>query len=101
MDVCYKGDAMNEIRRRSLLHRITRRPDVFGGRPIIRDQRLAVDHVLSLLAAGETPESVVNAYPYLERDDVTACLLFAAEYLGNDQGLKDVTGKQPREAAFG
>ena len=36
-----------------LLDRITVRPDVFGGKPIIRDLRIAVEHVLGMLAAGD------------------------------------------------
>lgn len=60
-----------------LLARITVRPDVFGGKPIIRDMRIAVEHVLAMLAAGDTVENVLEEYSFLEPDDIQACLLFA------------------------
>lgn len=60
-----------------LLQRITVRADVFGGKPIIRDMRIAVEHVLGMLAAGETAETILQEYPFLEPDDIQACLLFA------------------------
>lgn len=60
-----------------LLQRITVRADVFGGKPIIRDMRIAVEHVLGMLAAGESTESILEEYPFLEPEDIQACLLFA------------------------
>ena len=60
-----------------LLARITVRADVFGGKPIIRDLRIAVEHVLGMLAAGDTPEDLLREYPMLEPEDIQACLLFA------------------------
>ena len=64
------------IREDELLGRITVRPDVFGGKPIIRDMRIAVEHVLANLAAGETVADILEDYPLLEPDDIRACLLF-------------------------
>ena len=49
-----------------LLERITVRPDVFGGKPIIRDMRIAVEHVLGMLAAGDSAETILQEYPILE-----------------------------------
>jgi uncharacterized protein (DUF433 family) len=60
------------------LTRITSTPDICGGRPCIRGMRMRVSDVLSLLAAGETPESILADYPYLERADIAACLAYAA-----------------------
>ena len=60
-----------------LLARITARPDVFGGKPIIRDMRIAVEHVLGKLAAGDTAETILSEYPFLEPADIQACLIFA------------------------
>lgn len=57
--------------------RITVRADIFGGKPIVRDMRIAVEHVLAMLAAGDTPETVHREYPDLEPEDIQACLLFA------------------------
>jgi uncharacterized protein (DUF433 family) len=60
-------------REQQLLDRITVNPDVFGGKPIIRGRRLAVEHVMAMLDAGDTDESLLQAYPWLERDDIAAC----------------------------
>lgn len=60
-----------------LLERIVVNPGIFGGKPIIRGLRIAVEHILGMLAAGETPETIVREYPFLEREDIQACLLFA------------------------
>ena len=60
-----------------LLDRITVRAEVFGGKPIIRDTRVAVEHVLGMLAAGDTAETILREYPALEPEDIQACLRFA------------------------
>ena len=60
-----------------LLKRITVRPDVFGGKPIIRDMRISVELVLSLLAQGVTTEAILDDYPDLEADDIRACTAYA------------------------
>ena len=60
-----------------LLERITVRANVFGGKPIIRDMRIAVEHVLGMLAAGDTAEDILREYTFLEQEDIQACLLFA------------------------
>jgi len=44
--------------------------DIFGGKPIIRGHRLAVEHVLGMLATGDTPEAILDAYPWLEWEDI-------------------------------
>ncbi|HNR33183.1 MAG TPA: DUF433 domain-containing protein [Candidatus Hydrogenedentes bacterium] len=65
---------MDETR---LLERITVDPRIFGGKPIIRGRRLAVEHVLGMLAAGDTEESLLAGYPWLEPEDIRACLVYA------------------------
>ena len=60
-----------------LLERINVNPQIFGGKPIIRGRRLAVEHVLCMLAAGDTIETIVEGYPWLEPEDVQACLVYA------------------------
>ena len=60
-----------------LIKRITVRADVFGGKPIIRDMRISVEHILGMLAAGDTAQEILREYPFLEPEDVQACLLFA------------------------
>ena len=61
----------------TLLNRITVNPAIFGGKPIIRGRRLAVEHVLGMLAAGDSIETILEGYPWLEREDVLACLAYA------------------------
>ena len=53
-----------------LLERITVNPKIFAGKPIIRGRRLAVEHILAMLAAGDTPETILKGYPWLEREDI-------------------------------
>ena len=60
------------------LDRITRNPEVMGGKPCVRGMRVTVGAIVGLLAAGHSIEEVLAAYPYLERDDVQAALSFAA-----------------------
>ena len=67
-----------------LLQRITARPDVFGGKPIIRDMRVSVELVLSLLAQGMTPEAILADYPDLEPDDIRACTAYAHAIISRD-----------------
>jgi uncharacterized protein (DUF433 family) len=67
---------------KNLLQRITVDPRIFGGKPIIRGRRLAVEHVLSMLAAGDTIDAILEGYPWLERDDVLARLVYARRLVG-------------------
>lgn len=73
---------MNESK---LLERITYNPKIFGGKAIIRGRRLAVEHVLGMLATGQTSESILADFPWLEREDIQACLLYAKRSVGNEQ----------------
>ena len=68
-----------------LLERITYNPKIFGGKPIIRGRRLAVEHVLGMLAAGHTYESILEDFPWLEHEDIQACLLYAARMVGRER----------------
>ena len=58
--------------------RITIDPDRMHGRPCIRNLRMTVADVLSLLAAGQPREVILREYPYLESEDIDAALIFAA-----------------------
>lgn len=72
-----------------LLNRITTDRKIFGGKPIIRGHRIAVEHVLGMLAAGDTYETLREGYPFLEPEDIQACLLYAQNLVQNVQpGLK-------------
>ncbi len=67
-----------------LLERIVVNPRIFAGKPIIRGMRIAVEHVLGMLAAGDTPGTILKEYPFLDRDDIQACLLFAHRSLSGE-----------------
>ena len=67
------------------LQRITLDPAIFGGKPIVRGMRIAVEHVLGMLAAGESPESLLREYPFLEPADIQACLAYAHRTLAGEQ----------------
>lgn len=73
---------MNET---ELLQRITVNPEIFGGKPIIRGRRLAVEHVLGMLAAGDDFETILEGYPWLKRADIQACLVYARRRVANER----------------
>jgi uncharacterized protein (DUF433 family) len=73
---------MDEIK---LLERINVNPQIFGGKPIIRGRRLAVEHVLGMLAAGDTAETILEGYPWLEPEDIQACLVYARRVVANER----------------
>ena len=68
-----------------LLERIIVNPTIFGGKPIIRGRRLAVEHVLGMLAAGDSPEDILDAYDWLEKEDIQACLVYARRLVGHER----------------
>ncbi|MCE2456897.1 MAG: DUF433 domain-containing protein [Dehalococcoidia bacterium] len=59
--------------------RITVDPEQCGGRPCIRGMRIRVTDVLDLLANGLTAEQILDEFPYLAKEDISACLSFASE----------------------
>jgi len=69
--------AAHMVDEKELLNRITFNPKIFGGKPIIAGRRLAVEHVLGMLAAGDSIETILEGYPWLEHDDVRACIAYA------------------------
>lgn len=80
---------MNE---QALLERITVNPEIFGGKPIIRGRRLAVEHVLGMLAAGDTPDTILEGYPWLEPEDIQACLMYAHRLVAHERVEPLITG---------
>ena len=68
-----------------LLERITLNPKIFGGKPIIRGRRLAVEHVLGMLAAGDLPDTILQGYAWLELEDIQACLLYARRLVAHER----------------
>ncbi len=73
---------MNE---QKILERITVNPQIFNGKPIIRGRRLAVEHILGMLAAGDSPETILEGYTWLEMQDIQACLLYAYKLVSNER----------------
>ncbi|MGM0621281.1 MAG: DUF433 domain-containing protein [Bacteroidota bacterium] len=59
-------------------------PDKLFGKPIIKNTRISVDIILEKLAAGDSVEDLLDAYPNLKNDDINACLLFAADSVKNE-----------------
>lgn len=60
-----------------LLNRIEANPAVLTGKPVIRGTRLAVQYIVGLLANGATHQEILEEYPYLNENDIYACLAFA------------------------
>lgn len=69
----------------ALLKRITANPAIFSNKPIIRGRRLAVEHVLGMMAAGDSTETLLKAYPWLEPEDIEACLTYARRLKGRER----------------
>jgi len=79
-----EDDRLYQMDEERLLERITVNPHIFGGKPIIRGRRLAVEHVLGMLAAGDSPETILKGVPWLEHDDIRACLIYAGRLVGHE-----------------
>lgn len=72
----------------NLLDRITINPNQCGGHPCIRGMRIRVTDVLDLLAAGQSQEEILEAYPYLEADDIAACLRYGERLMARPQAAE-------------
>jgi uncharacterized protein (DUF433 family) len=70
-----------------VFERITVNPAICGGKPTIRGLRFPVSRLLGLLASGETLESILQAYPYLEPADIREALSYAA-FLADEQVIE-------------
>ncbi|WP_244947473.1 DUF433 domain-containing protein [Leptospira weilii] len=80
-----KKSRIQDMDQDRLLERITFNPEIFGGKPILRGRRLAVEHILGMLAAGDTKETILQGYPWLESDDIQACLVYAYRMIGHER----------------
>jgi len=67
------------------------RPDVCNGRPVLRGTRIAVQSILEMLAAGDSVNEVLEAFPSLRREQVLACVDHAARLTGNQYPNANVT----------
>ena len=64
---------------KNLLDRITLNPEICHGKPTIRNKRYTVDLILDLLTSGMSDSEILVDYPALEKDDIIACLAYAAK----------------------
>jgi len=71
----------------SLLARISLDPEICHGKPVIRNTRHMVDGILEYLAGGDTIEDILKEYPELSREDILACIAYAAKAMQ----LKDIS----------
>ncbi len=69
----------------TLLNRITTNPSILTGKPIIRGMRISVGHILKMLARGISHKEIIEEYPFLEEDDIKACLLYAATIIAHEE----------------
>ena len=65
---------LKDMKHKELIARITYDPEIFGGKPIIRGHRLAVEHVLDMLAAGQNSATIPSGCPWMDSADIQACL---------------------------
>lgn len=61
-----------------MLDRITRNPEVMGGKPCVRGMRVTVGTIVGLVASGRSNSEILAAYPYLEAEDIRQALAYAA-----------------------
>ena len=67
-----------------MMKRITANPNILGGKPTIKGTRLAVEFILNLLASNVTEDEILEDYPHITREDIHACLRYAAQSCKND-----------------
>jgi uncharacterized protein (DUF433 family) len=67
-----------------MIDRITADPKILGGKPIIRGTRISVEYILELLASDVSENEILEDYPHLTKDDLQACLKYAARSCKNE-----------------
>jgi len=68
----------------NLLQRIELNPAVLAGKPVVKGTRLSVQFVIGLLAKGAETKEILEEYPYLQKEDILACLAFANGVLADN-----------------
>jgi uncharacterized protein (DUF433 family) len=71
----------------NLIDRITIDSEICNGKPAIRGMRITVKTILDFLAAGETTENLLQAYPFLEKNDILACIHYASLAVDMDKSI--------------
>ncbi len=74
----------------SLRERVTIDENICNGKPVIRGKRIAVNTILEFLSAGDTADEILKQYPSLEKEDISACLQFAASLMNKNYTIKPV-----------
>lgn len=64
------------MEKENLLDRITSNESIFGGKPIIKNRRVAVEHITGMLRQGAKEKEILDAYPFLAREDIDACKMW-------------------------
>lgn len=65
--------------------KIVANPEVLVGKPVIKGTRISVELVMDLLAAGYTPQQIIEQYDHLTREDIQACLAYAKEVIQSER----------------
>lgn len=65
----------------NILDRIEINPEIMTGKPVIKGTRMTVEFILQLLADGQSKEYILEQYPFLNQNDIKACLLYAIKQL--------------------
>lgn len=72
---------------KKLLSRIERNPEIMFGKPVIKNTRLPIDLLLEKLAYGYTEEKLIEEYPFLTKEDISATLLYASKIISLEEEL--------------
>jgi uncharacterized protein (DUF433 family) len=70
--------------------RITIDDEICNGKPVVEGTRITVNTILEFLSAGDSPDDIIKEYPSLTKEDISACLKFAAEISNRHFTLKKV-----------
>lgn len=73
-----------------MAERIDVHPDICNGRPVIAGTRIPVQTIMEFLGAGDSVDQVLEAYPSLKREDVYACIQFAAKLMANHYQIQTI-----------
>lgn len=65
-------------------------PDICNGRPVIAGTRIPVQTIMEFLGAGDSIDEVLEAYPTLKREDIYACIQFAAKLMANHYQIQKI-----------
>ena len=79
----------NTAQTRHLFPRIVSKPGILYGKPVIEGTRLSVEALLHNLASGYTRDDLLDAYPFLTTEDITAAIEYAARLAANPPGSSD------------